>query len=271
MKFCPTWLHVKLLMMLVAAGLATGCGGGSGDSTSGGNGDPTPEPDPPAAEEATLAQIQEDIFGAICTECHTGANAPQGLQLSSEQESFDNLVNQPSSQQPDILRVDPGNPDDSYLVMKIEGHPDITGSRMPQGMPALSEDQINLIRDWITNGAPREGTGEMAAQLTLSDSQKMADGIQFNLRFSRPIQDDTFDPNSLQVYFSNRDTRWLASPDDYAIQRDGQTITVVVFPPATSATEAELVIDNAYLTGVLDVEGRQIASNSNTGSYSYPF
>jgi hypothetical protein len=49
--------------------------------------------------------------------------------------------------------VEPGNPDDSYLIRKLEGGPNISGGQMPLGGPALDQATINQIRDWITAGA----------------------------------------------------------------------------------------------------------------------
>jgi len=48
--------------------------------------------------------------------------------------------------------VAPGDPDNSYLVQKVEGTAAV-GSQMPLGGPALSQSQINDIRQWIQDGA----------------------------------------------------------------------------------------------------------------------
>jgi hypothetical protein len=49
----------------------------------------------------------------------------------------------------------PGQPDQSYLTFKLQGSgPCFSGVRMPRGSTALSATQMQLIRDWITNGAP---------------------------------------------------------------------------------------------------------------------
>lgn len=107
--------------------------------------------------EPTLENIQTNIFNTSCavSGCHQEPNAPMGLDLS-EGNAHDNLVNVPSEEVPDLLRVEPGAPDESYLVMKIEGAPGIVGNRMPRGRPPLSEEQIQLIRTWIAEGAPAE-------------------------------------------------------------------------------------------------------------------
>jgi hypothetical protein len=60
-------------------------------------------------------------------------------------------------QRSDLLRVAPGDPENSYLVHKVEGRPGIIGLRMPRnGPPFLTEGQIRIIRRWIELGAPRD-------------------------------------------------------------------------------------------------------------------
>jgi hypothetical protein len=91
------------------------------------------------------------IFDSRCVGCHGSSG---GLTLTSSV-SYNNLVNVPSNQMPSLDRVEPGDPDNSYLVWKIEGRTGITGSRMPLGGPFLSQETIDLIRSWISAGAPR--------------------------------------------------------------------------------------------------------------------
>jgi hypothetical protein len=55
-----------------------------------------------------------------------------------------------------LNRVEPGKPDESYLVHKLEGtHVAAggTGDRMPTGGAPLSIEQIATIRAWIEQGA----------------------------------------------------------------------------------------------------------------------
>lgn len=133
----PVFLFVSLLLM----GLAAGC----------------EHADPLGANDTTptLSNVQTNIFNTSCavSGCHRGSSAPHGLDLSVGN-AHGNLVNVESGGVPNLLRVDPGDPDDSYLVMKLEGHSDIVGARMPLGGPYLSEEQIQLIRTWIEEGAP---------------------------------------------------------------------------------------------------------------------
>ncbi len=102
--------------------------------------------------EPTFSSIQANIFTPICTQCHAGASAPLSFSLQAGF-SYDQLVGVPSVEVPELLRVDPHQPDNSYVVMKIEGAPGITGGRMPLGLSPLSAEQIAAIRTWIADGA----------------------------------------------------------------------------------------------------------------------
>ena len=53
----------------------------------------------------------------------------------------------------DLLRVKPCDPDNSYLVWKVEGLKGIEGSQMPLFLPPLSAEQTAAIRAWIEAGA----------------------------------------------------------------------------------------------------------------------
>ncbi len=52
------------------------------------------------------------------------------------------------------IRVIPGDPENSYLIHKLEGRPGIVGVRMPLiGPPYLTDGQILVIKRWIELGA----------------------------------------------------------------------------------------------------------------------
>jgi hypothetical protein len=111
-----------------------------------------PAPPPPGV---TLTQLQATIFSPICSGCHTGGgnSLPSSMNLSNASASFAALVGVASTQQPSLQRVNAGNPDDSYVVRKIEGAPGITGGRMPLGGAPLDATLIANVRAWITAGA----------------------------------------------------------------------------------------------------------------------
>jgi hypothetical protein len=108
-------------------------------------------PSGPAA--FTFSEIQTQVFNARCTGCHSGAGAPQGLNLSAGA-SYGLLVNVASAEVPSLMRVEPGNADDSYIIHKLEGASSIVGVRMPAGGPFLDQATIDRIRAWIDSGAP---------------------------------------------------------------------------------------------------------------------
>lgn len=117
---------------------------------------------------APIVSFQNDVapvFAASCalSGCHVtpppdpeygNGQAPADLVLEGNA-AYGNLVGQPSFERPELLRVKPGDPDASYLVMKLRGTPGIVGDRMPFGGPYLSESTIARIVAWIRNGAPR--------------------------------------------------------------------------------------------------------------------
>ena len=139
--------------IFLAAFIVAGCGGGSGSSTpppsTGGGGGST--------LQANFQSIQDNIFTPRCTGCHVGASAPLGLRLD-DVNSFGLLVGVTSAQAAPLLRVEPGDPDDSYLIQKLEGTASV-GGQMPLGGTPLPQADINVVRQWITDGAlPPGGT-----------------------------------------------------------------------------------------------------------------
>ena len=71
-----------------------------------------------------------------------------------EGRSYQNLIGRPSTGKAGATLVIPGDPDNSYIVKKLEGHADIAGQRMPRGNgPFLEPGQMSVIRRWIEEGA----------------------------------------------------------------------------------------------------------------------
>ena len=107
----------------------------------------------------TFAQIQSTVFTPRCAFCHTGptsndpANLPQGMNLSNAAASYAALVGVASLEVPALQRVNPGDPNNSYIIHKLEGT-QVEGDRMPLGGPFLSQAEIDDIRAWISAGAP---------------------------------------------------------------------------------------------------------------------
>jgi len=102
----------------------------------------------------TLSSIQAGIFDRSCVRagCHLGAASESRLSLRAG-ESRRGLVNVPSVEIGEMMRVVPGDPDRSYLILKLEGGR-IVGERMPMGPHPLSPEAITVLREWIARGAP---------------------------------------------------------------------------------------------------------------------
>ncbi len=119
---------------------------------------------------ADFASLQANIFTPICSVCHVGGSAPEGLRLDAAN-SYNLLVGVPSTEVPSVLRVKPGDPDNSYIIQKLEGHAAV-GAQMPFGCPSsqpcLSTTTIAFVRQWITDGAPPAAASGMAAPMILA-------------------------------------------------------------------------------------------------------
>jgi hypothetical protein len=107
------------------------------------------------ADPVTLTKLQTDIFTPICSVCHTGVGASlPGVQNLTAGNTYANIVNVASIEVPALMRIKPGDPDNSYLVQKIQGSPGIVGVRMPaNGPPYLTATQIAEVRAWVAAGA----------------------------------------------------------------------------------------------------------------------
>ncbi len=142
--------RAALAAMWTTTTLLGGCAGsGSGLDV---NGNPVGSGAGAEPLTADFQSIQDNVFTPVCTGCHSGAGAPEGLQLD-QAHSYALLVGVPSAEIPGVERVKAGDPVDSYLIQKLQGSSGIVGQQMPFGGPYLSQATIDVIRQWITNGA----------------------------------------------------------------------------------------------------------------------
>ena len=89
-------------------------------------------------------QVQT-IFNENCTSCHiNGGGYFGGLDLST----YENLMSGNSNNGPVVTAGDGAN---SYIIQKLQGT--AFGAQMPDGSDPLPSDQINLIAQWIDEGA----------------------------------------------------------------------------------------------------------------------
>jgi uncharacterized membrane protein len=105
------------------------------------NGAPTPNPLPRL--EPTYSSIRANILVPKCITCHQPGEDAKNIPLLTR----DDLLNSPHE------IVLPGNPDESGIIVVTQ-----PGARdkMPppeSGMSPLTQEEIAVIKDWITNGA----------------------------------------------------------------------------------------------------------------------
>ena len=132
-------------LLLVAALSWAGCAGD--DSTLG------PDGTDGAGEltETTLAQVS-GVFSVSCalSGCHSGGEPTADMSLEGDFAA--RIIGVASGQRPDLKLVDPGNPDSSYLLIKVRGDDEIVSQQMPPGK-VLPAEQVEIIRAWIASGA----------------------------------------------------------------------------------------------------------------------
>lgn len=102
--------------------------------------------------DPSFSRVIQEIFnrrGCAASACH-GSSKKEGLDLRAGQ-AWASLVNVPATQT-SAVRVIPGNPQDSYVVVKVEGRQSV-GERMPLGWSALDTIDLANLRNWIAQGA----------------------------------------------------------------------------------------------------------------------
>lgn len=115
---------------------STGSNGGNGGNGGG------------ELQEPTFSNVL-NIFSSSCggSDCHI--SSPQsGVQLNN----YENVMSSQGAQYGELV-VQKGDADGSPLVDKIESDNPEFGVRMTEGGPYLSDDEIDLIKEWINDGA----------------------------------------------------------------------------------------------------------------------
>jgi len=155
---------------------------------------------------ADFDSIQKNVFTPICSPCHSGANAPHGLMLDATH-SYADLVGVPSVEVPSFDRVKAGDPNSSYIILKLQGSPLIAGSQMPLGETPLSPSVIDVIAQWITNGAPPSAaaTSSVNAMQKIQGLANSAPPAAFSVTQTSPLDGATLDPpvNYMIVAFNH--------------------------------------------------------------------
>jgi hypothetical protein len=103
-----------------------------------------------------ILQTTDGAGRTACVNCHTGRIPNLTLNFTAGNDIYAQMVNVASRQRPDLMMIAPGDPENSYLIHKLEGRSGIVGLRMPRnGPPFLTDGQVRVIKRWIEIGAPR--------------------------------------------------------------------------------------------------------------------
>jgi hypothetical protein len=145
-KLIPISLGICLLVLVM---VIIGCSSSTSSTSSS---------DSSGTSTSNEISFKNDVLPVLtsnCVVCHQGSSPPGNLNLEPAN-AFNDLVNAPSIQS-SLMLVDPGAPDKSYLMNKLNGtQTDVGGSgvQMPYGAPPLSQAQIATISRWISENAP---------------------------------------------------------------------------------------------------------------------
>ena len=100
------------------------------------------------------SQAVQPIFDRECVRCHGPKEKKSKLDLSTGQ-SYKAIVGIPSREVPGTVLVKEGNPEESYLWLKLD-HRSSEGDGMPKGLffsKRLKQADLDAIRNWISSGA----------------------------------------------------------------------------------------------------------------------
>jgi hypothetical protein len=127
-------------------------------------GNPGPGPTRPA-EQGAFHETVRPILNSMCSGCHSGAAPVGGLSFAETLSSasiVSQLVDVPSNAGGAFARVVPGQPEQSWLYLKVSDMAKSAGctgncnaqSMPPTGRVELSSDQLSALSAWIQSGAP---------------------------------------------------------------------------------------------------------------------
>jgi hypothetical protein len=158
-------LHLPAALLPLLLSLIAACGGKDEATAEGGGADGGADTAPAdsggadsgvdtgaaPAPPATWAEVKPTLMNSCgFSSCH--GSAAGGLFIWNALEPTD-LINEPATGLPGGVLVVPGDPDRSYLYLKMIDADGIEGTVMPPG-GMLDEEAREVIRSWIASGAP---------------------------------------------------------------------------------------------------------------------
>ena len=222
---------------------------------------------------ANFDSIQQHVFTPICTVCHAGASAPQGLRLDATN-SYALLVGVPSTEAPSLLRVKPGDPANSYIIQKLEGHAAV-GAQMPFGGPPLPAATIAVLRQWISDGALHTPAAAVAAApsfavvaaVPAAGDVLLAAPARIVIVFNQELDQTRIDASSVHLELLARGTPAGAPqplPAAVAVPR-GNPAALLIEPVAPLPDgHYRIVISAPPQTGLASVGGERLGAGAST-------
>ena len=117
------------------------------------------------------------VFKRNCNNeiCHDSEEPAGDLDLDSP-DLLSRLIGVPGTDCTERLRIDPNNPDQSFLLDKLESRVPECGDRMPLG-GSLPTDVIDCVRQWVHLVAPGAGdAGETVPEASEGSAEDAGDG-----------------------------------------------------------------------------------------------
>ena len=231
---------------------------------------PPPPPPPPAGFGPNFSEIQANVFTPDCATsgCHAGGAPAAGLNLEAAN-SYAMLVGIQSGQDAGLQRVEAGDPDNSYLVQKLEGTAS-AGQQMPPGAP-LPQAEIDVIRQWISDGAIDDTVVPPQAPINVTSVSPMPNAaldqqpISIVAGFSRELNQATVDATTFLLTASGGDGTFV---DGNEVPITAASITVPAANPQTAVFDLTGVTlaDDTYrvqllggaANAILDLDGNAL-------------
>lgn len=170
---------------------------------------PPTTPPPTTGFGPNFSEIQASVFTPTCATagCHAGANPDASLNLEAAN-SYTMLVGVASSQNAGVQRVNPTDPNNSYLIQKLEGTAASGGIMPPSG--ALAQADIDTIRQWISAGAIDDrvaaSTPIRVSSLSATPGSTLTVApTQIIAGFDRELDASTINANTFILEASNND------------------------------------------------------------------
>src|SRR6266568_4308645 len=114
--------------------------------------------DPQEAAKVSWVKDVQPLLQARCSECHSSDERKNEFEITS----VETLRTKGRKDGPGVL---PGRPDESAIILRTRG---LTKPQMPKDRPALSEEEVHLLRMWIAAGAKDDSGGAAAAAVSVA-------------------------------------------------------------------------------------------------------